>query len=195
MREPEQAEGAVSEPSAWIRRHAGLVAPGARVLDLAAGSGRHARFFASRGASVVAVDRDAGALSALAGVDGVETRCTDLEAAAWPLAGELFDAVVVSRYLHRPHFDDILALLAPSGTLLYETFAAGNERYGRPSNPAFLLEPGELLDRVRGRLVVVAFEQGAEGDPPIAVLQRVAAVGRARAWPPPIAVSPAPIAD
>jgi SAM-dependent methyltransferase len=185
----------MSEPSAWIRRHAGLVAPGARVLDLAAGSGRHARFFAGRSATVVAVDRDADALSALAGVDGVETRCADLEAAAWPLAGEVFDAVIVSRYLHRPRFDDVLALLGPSGTLLYETFAAGNERYGRPSNPAFLLEPGELLERVRGRLVVVAFEQGAEGDPPTAVLQRLAAVGRARAWPPPIVARAAPIAD
>ncbi|HEX7328012.1 MAG TPA: class I SAM-dependent methyltransferase [Casimicrobiaceae bacterium] len=185
----------MSEPSAWVRRYAGLVAPGARVLDLAAGSGRHARFFAGRGARVVAVDRDADALSALAGIDGVEVRCADLEAAAWPLAGEMFDAVIVSRYLYRPRFDALLELLAPAGALLYETFAAGNERYGRPSNPAFLLEPGELLDRVRGRLVVVAFEQGAEGDPPAAVLQRLAAVGRARAWPPPIATATPPIAD
>lgn len=185
----------MSEPSAWIRRHAGLVASGARVLDVAAGGGRHARFFAGRGARVVAVDRDADTLSTLTGVDGVETRCADLEAGAWPLAGEVFDAVIVSRYLHRPRFDALLALVAPAGALLYETFAAGNERYGRPSNPAFLLEPGELLERVRGRLVVVAFEQGAEGDPPTAVLQRLAAVGRARAWPPPIAAWPAPIAD
>lgn len=177
----------MSAPSPWIARHAALVAPGARVLDLAAGSGRHARFFAARGAHVVAIDRDPEALSALDGVDGVDVRCADLEAAAWPLAGETFDAVVVTRYLHRPRFDDVVALLAPAGALLYETFAVGNERYGRPSNPSFLLAPGELLERVRGRLVVVAFEQGAEGNPPTAVVQRLAAVGRARSWPPRVA--------
>jgi SAM-dependent methyltransferase len=176
----------MSEASAWILRHAGLVSPGARVLDLAAGSGRHARLFAARGAAVVAIDRDAGALGALAAVAGVEVRCADLEGPVWPLAGESFDAVIVSRYLHRPRFDDVLALLAPAGTLLYETFAVGNERFGRPTNPAFLLEPGELLERVHERLVVVDFEQGAHGQPPTAVVQRLAAVGRARVWPPPI---------
>jgi len=176
----------MSEASAWILRHAGLVSPGARVLDLAAGSGRHARLFAARGATVVAIDRDAGALGALAAVAGVEVRCADLEGPVWPLAGESFDAVIVSRYLHRPRFDDVLALLAPAGTLLYETFAVGNERFGRPTNPAFLLEPGELLERVHERLVVVDFEQGAHGQPPTAVVQRLAAVGRARVWPPPI---------
>ena len=186
MRRSARAEGALSEPSPWIRRHAGLVAPGARVLDLAAGTGRHARLFAARGASVVAIDRDAEALAALAGVDGVEVRCADLEGPAWPLTGETFDAVIVSRYLYRPRFDDVVGLVAPEGTLLYETFATGNDRFGRPSNPAFLLEPGELLERVRGRLVVVDFEQGVEGNPPTAVVQRLAAVGRARAWPPPI---------
>lgn len=175
----------MTAPSPWIVRHAGLVAPAARVLDLAAGSGRHALVFAARGARVVAIDRDAAALAAIAGVDGIEARCADLETPVWPLAGETFDAVIVSRYLHRPRFDDLLALVAPAGTLLYETFAAGNERYGRPSNPAFLLEPGELLERVRGRLVVVAFEQGEAGHPPSAVVQRLAAVGRARTWPPP----------
>ena len=176
----------MSEASAWILRHAGLVSPGARVLDLAAGSGRHARLFAARGATVVAIDCDAGALGALAAVAGVEVRCADLEGPVWPLAGETFDAVIVSRYLHRPRFDDVLALLAPAGTLLYETFAVGNERFGRPTNPAFLLEPGELLERVHERLVVVDFEQGAHGQPPAAVVQRLAAVGRARVWPPPI---------
>lgn len=174
-------------PSPWFVRHAGLVAEGARLLDVAAGTGRHARFFAARGAEVVAVDRDATALASLAGVPRVSTRVLDLEDERWPLAGERFDAVIVSRYLHRPRFDDLLALLEPAGTLLYETFAAGNERYGRPSNPAFLLEPGELLARVSAKLVVVAFEQGSTGQPPAAVIERLAAVGNGRVWPPPLA--------
>ena len=172
-------------PSAWVTRFAPLVPAGACVLDVAAGGGRHARHFAARGARVLAVDRDAQALASLDGVDGVETLVADLEAGAWPLRTAIFDAIVVVHYLHRPSFDALLAALAPDGVLLYETFAQGNERYGRPANPAFLLAPGELLARVHGRLTVVAFEQGDEaGADARRVVQRIAAVGAARAWPP-----------
>jgi SAM-dependent methyltransferase len=173
------------EPSPWIARFAHLVASGARVLDLACGHGRHARLFAGRGARVLAVDRDAVALSTLAGIPGIETRVVDLEANGWPLGNERFDAIVVTNYLHRPLFAPMLAALAPAGALLYETFAAGNEAYGRPSNPAFLLERNELAEVLGKRLTIVAFEQGhlsAHGHD--AVVQRVAAVGTAHAWPP-----------
>ena len=173
-------------PSAWFARFAPLVAPGARVLDLACGRGRHARFFASRGAIVTAVDRDGSALAALAGVAGVTTREVDLEAGAWPLGDERFDAVVVANYLHRPLLAPLAAALAPAGVLLYETFARGNEAYGRPSNPDFLLVPGELLAFAAGAgLTAVAFEQGhAESAGRHAVIQRLAAVGPAHPWPP-----------
>ena len=174
------------EPSAWVRRFAPLVATGARVLDVAAGRGRHARYFAQRGARVLAVDRDAEALAALDGVPGVETRVADLEAGDWPLPGEIFDAIVVVNYLHRPLLPHLLDALAPDGALLYETFAIGNERFGRPSNPAFLLREGELLELARGRLCVVAFEQGRIDDGRIAVVQRLAAVGRERSGPLPL---------
>jgi SAM-dependent methyltransferase len=176
-------------PSPWIVRFAPLVAPGARVLDLAAGHGRHALFFAQRGARVVAVDRDAAALATLA-AHGVETRVADLEQAAWPFAGERFDAIVVVHYLHRALFPHLLAALAGDGALLYETFAHGNAAYGKPSNPAFLLQPGELLSLTRERLTVVAFEQGRVDGAAPAVIQRLAAVGRDRAWPPPLPPSP-----
>jgi SAM-dependent methyltransferase len=161
------------------------VTAGARVLDLACGHGRHARHFAARGCHVLAVDRDAVALAALAGLPGIETRRLDLEAGAWPLAGEHFDAIVVANYLHRPSFAPLFDALAADGALLCETFAAGNEAFGRPSNPAFLLQPAELLERVRDRLTVVAFEQGivAAGDRSC-VVQRLAAVGPDRPWPP-----------
>ena len=176
--------------SPWIARHAALLARGARVLDLAAGHGRHARWLAARGHRVLAVDRDAEALAVLAGVAGVETRVVDLESGPWPLAGERFDAIVVANYLHRPTFDALLATLAPGGVLLYETFAAGHEAYGRPSRRDFLLDEGELIDRLRGRLAIVAYEAGRierAGGP--AVIQRVAAVGPAhpRPWPLPVA--------
>jgi SAM-dependent methyltransferase len=169
-----------------MRRFASLVPPGARVLDVAAGRGRHARLFAAQGARVLAVDRDAGALAELDAVSGVTTRVADLEGAPWPFAGEGFDAIVVANYLHRPLLPHLLAALAADGALLYETFASGNERFGRPSNPAFLLAAGELADAVRDRLTLVAFEQGlVEGERP-AVVQRIAAIGRARPWPPPL---------
>ena len=178
---------AVLQPSRWIARFAGLVAPGARVLDVAAGTGRHARLFAARGAEVVAVDRDEEALAALRDVTGIQTRVADLEGAAWPLSRENFDAIVVTNYLHRPRLRDLLGALAGDGVLLYETFAAGNERFGRPSKPDFLLRNGELLDVVRGYCTVVAFEQGSiETGAQPAVVQRLAAVGPKRAWPPPL---------
>jgi SAM-dependent methyltransferase len=166
----------IEDPSPWIERWAGLVAPGSRILDLASGAGRHARLFAAAGHSVLAVDRDVEALAGLAGVPGVETRIADLETGVWPLAGETFGGVVVSRYLHRPHFDAVLALVADGGVLLYETYAVGQELLGRPKRPEFLLRQGELLERVRGCLEVVAFEQGRTKGEPGAVMQRIAAV-------------------
>ena len=182
---PRSAPHGSLAPSTWILRFAPLVAAGSRVLDLACGNGRHARLFASRGASVVAVDRDASAIARLVDVPDVIARVVDLEAAIWPLGGESFDAVIVANYLYRPRLDALVDLVAPDGLLLYETFAAGNEAFGRPSNPAFLLAPGELLTLCRERLDVMAFEQGhvrrATGD---AVVQRVAATGRQRKWPP-----------
>jgi SAM-dependent methyltransferase len=169
--------------SPWIVRFGALVPVGARLLDLAAGHGRHARFFAARGVRVLAVDRDAAALASFASVPGIETRALDLETGAWPLAGERFDAIVAVNYLHRALFPHLLDALAEDGALLYETFAVGNEAYGKPSNPDFLLTRDELLRFARDRLTVVAFEQGVlEGEPP-AVVQRLAAVGRARRWP------------
>ena len=175
-------------PSAWIERFAHLVPAGARLLDVAAGSGRHARFFAERGAHVVAVDRDADALAALLHLPGVETRVADLEGAAWPLPDECFDAIVVVNYLHRALFPQLFAALAPDGALLYDTFASGNEALGRPSNPAFLLRESELLERARERLTIVAFEQGRIDQERPAVVQRLAAVGHARRWPPSLAI-------
>jgi SAM-dependent methyltransferase len=167
-------------------RYAGLIAPGARVLDLAAGHGRHAVFFAGRGARVLAVDRDAGALATYASTPGVETRVVDLEAGRWPFEAQRFDAIVAIHYLHRPLLKHILNALKDDGVVLYETFAVGNEAYGKPTNPDFLLVPGELLELARGELTVVAFEQGLAAGECAAVVQRLAAVGRGRSWPTPL---------
>ncbi len=162
--------------SAWVRRFAPLIRPGGEVLDFACGAGRHARWFAACGWRVEAVDRDAEAIGALAGVPGVRTRQADLEQGAWPYRGRQFDAVVVTNYLFRAHFELLLELVAPGGVLIYETFMAGNERFGKPSSPAFLLAPNELLRRVHDGWTVVAFEQGVvEGERPAAI-QRICAL-------------------
>jgi SAM-dependent methyltransferase len=162
-------------PSAWVSRWLGAMPPG-EVLDLACGRGRHARLLAAAGHAVLALDRDAAALDALAGVPGVTTVCADLEdGRPWPLGGQRFSAIVVTSYLHRPLFAAIAASLAPGGLLVYETFMLGNERHGRPSSPAFLLQPGELLGFAALGLEIVAFEQGLRERPGPAMVQRLCA--------------------
>lgn len=170
--------GCGGDPSPWIARFAPLVAAGGAVLDVACGSGRHLHHFHRLGHPVTGIDRDTGGMAGLAGVEGVTIVTADLEnGSPWPLPDDArFAAVVVTNYLHRPLFPRLLDALAPGGVLLYETFASGNERYGRPSRPAFLLQPGELIERVAGRLTVVAYEHGLSPGPRPAVIQRVAAV-------------------
>jgi SAM-dependent methyltransferase len=164
----------VDQPSAWVRRFVPLIRPGGLVLDLAAGSGRHSRLLLESGFTLRAVDRDVSALGRLAG-PRCEVRRIDLESGAgWPL-GDGYDGIVVTNYLHRSLLPAIAAALAPDGILIYETFARGNERFGRPRNPDFLLRPGELLEAFT-TLTVVAFEQGEVSVPRPAVVQRLAAV-------------------
>jgi len=141
------------------------------VLDVACGSGRHLRWLAARGLQVTGVDRDAAALAPLQGLGRIVT--ADIESAPWPFAGETFDAVVVTHYLWRALMPTIVASVADGGVLIYETFALGNEAFGKPSNPAFLLRPGELLEHARG-LHVIAYEDGLLADPARRV-QRLAA--------------------
>ena len=144
-------------------------------MDLACGSGRHSRLLAALGYQVLAVDRDAGALASFGGVARIETHVADLESAPWPFAGRTFGGIVVTNYLHRPLFESILHALAPRGLLIYETFAAGNEKFGKPSNPAFLLRPGELLALAGDVLRVVAYEDVQVADPRPAMVQRLCA--------------------
>jgi SAM-dependent methyltransferase len=156
------------QPSGWVRRWAELVTRGP-VLDVAAGGGRHAILFAERGLEVVAVDREAQS------IPGVRFVQADLEGGgAWPFAGQRFAAIVVTNYLHRPLLPTLEGALAEGGVLIYETFMVGNEEFGRPSNPAFLLRPGELLQAFRG-LTPIAFEQGYVERPKPAMIQRLCA--------------------
>ena len=152
---------------------AGLVAADAAVLDGAAGGGRHTRFFADRGNTVTAIDRDVSALAAQPNIEIVQADLED--GSLWPLPGRIFGAVVVTNYLHRPLFPALLGALTLGGVLLYETFMEGNERFGRPRQPEFLLKDGELLGLVRGGFSVVAYEARMISEPKMAMVQRIAA--------------------
>ena len=157
-------------PSEWVLRWAQLVERGP-VLDVACGAGRHAILFAERGFEVYALDRDDQVLPG-----SIRFVKADLEdGSPWPWPGKRFAAIVVTNYLHRPLFPRLVESLEPGAVLIYETFMLGNERYGRPSNPNFLLRPGELLEAF-ATLGVVAFEQGTVERPKKAVVQRICVI-------------------
>lgn len=169
------------QPSAWVARFAGLI-PVGEVLDLACGSGRHAKLLAGLGYRVTAVDRDHERLALVAG-QKIETLALDLETGrkdSWPFAAGRFAGIIVTNYLHRPLFSSILAALAPGGILIYETFAEGNAQFGKPSNPDFLLKRGELLDIARAAsptpLRILAYEDGFVSRPHPAIVQRICAI-------------------
>ena len=152
-------------PSAWVKRWAHLLPSNenvldhesVQILDLACGHGRHMQFLAGLGHRVLGVDRNAEALKTAS--QWGETLQADIENAAWPLKGRSFTGVVVTNYLWRDLFPQILNSVAEGGVLIYETFSHGNQAFGKPSRPEFLLQPGELLQRCSG-LRIVAFEEG-----------------------------------
>jgi SAM-dependent methyltransferase len=173
------------DPSPWVVRFANLVSSRGDVLDIACGAGRHTRLFLARGHRVIAVDRDLSGIADLAEHPKLEKVEADLEVeTAFALAGRRFAAVVVTNYLHRPLIASLVAAVDADGVFIYETFSAGNERLGRPKNPDFLLQPGELLDAVRGHLRVIAYEDLVVVDEPSpAAIQRICAIGPNRAVP------------
>jgi SAM-dependent methyltransferase len=170
----------ITEPSPWVKRFAPLIPENGAVLDLAAGGGRHSHYLQGLGHAVTAIDRD---VSGLTGLDGAEIIEADLEAEPAPFApggvlhGRTFAGICVINYLHRALMDDLVGALAPGGVLIYETFARGNEAFVRPRNPDHLLKSGELLDLVRGRLQIVAYEHGLDEAAEIpGVKERICAV-------------------
>ena len=167
----------VSLPSAWASRWLNGSSRRGRLLDLACGSGRHSRLAIELGYEVLAVDKDA---LALAGVpQGARKLQADLESEDAPERFfrpnvKQFDVVLVTNYLYRPHFERMLDCVAPEGLLVYETFAAGNAQFGRPSNPDFLLQPRELLYRLNTDWHILGYEDGVcQGR---ARVQRIAAI-------------------
>ena len=175
MGKTDSQQHSVDRPSDWVARWVNQIRPRGTVLDLACGSGRHSRFLASQGFRVSAVDNDEQALQGLRDRAGITTVSADLESDPWPLQNAKFDGVVVTNYLHRALFPYIIGALAAGGVLIYETFAVGNERFGKPSNPAFLLRPGELLELAAPGLRVIAYEDIEVTSPKPAKVQRICA--------------------
>ena len=162
-------------PSQWIVRFASLIKSQGVVLDLACGSGRHAKWLAQQGYQVHALDRDAIATANMQSIDGISITTLDLETTEPPTFEHSYDGIIVSRYLHRPLMTTLATILKPGGILIYETFMRGNERFGQPSNPNFLLMPDELLNTYSPLLKVIDFEQGEISEPKPAMLQRICA--------------------
>lgn len=166
-----------SGPSPWVLRFAPRVPAGGPVLDLACGAGRHVRLFLERGHPVTAVDIDLSEIADVRDHPRLEALEVNLEdGRPFPFPGRRFAGVIVANYLHRPLLPALVAAVAPGGTLIYETFAKGNEKFGRPRRPEHLTDPGELLEAVRGRLRVLAYEDLIIKDPRPAAVQRICAV-------------------
>lgn len=164
-------------PSPWISRFANLIEPGGLVLDLACGSGRHSKFMLARGHRVTALDIEIAKLGDLAALPSLEAVSADLEdGSPWPLGNRQYSAVIVTNYLYRPLMPAIAAAVQSGGLLLYETFAEGNEKHGRPANPDHLLRRGELLQLAQSSgFTILAYEDLEETSPRPACRQRLAA--------------------
>lgn len=170
----------LNAPSAWVQAAVQAVwgthrpCKGLKALDLACGGGRHAVYLAEQGFAVHAVDRQVPDQSGWP--QQIQFEQIDLEQPVWPLPAAYYDLIVVTNYLYRPHFDALLASLKPEGgVLVYETFMAGNARFGSPKNPDFLLEPGELLQRLSSAQIM-RFEQGQRTTSGPAMIQRLVAI-------------------
>lgn len=170
-------------PSNWLKRFGPLLqAQSGTILDLACGAGRNSLYLKSLNLPVLGVDREAQGFHAL-NIAGVKTMQFDLAAGElgydWPFGENAFAAIVVCNYLHRPLFPHLIASLQDNGLLIYETFAAGNENFGKPANPAFLLQTGELLLQMQSnrqiQMSVLAYEEGYIDFPKPAVVQRICA--------------------
>ena len=170
------AHDLILNPSPWVRRFTPLISKGGLVLDLACGSGRHAKLISGLGHKVLAVDQDITAVGSLQDPLIISKRL-NLEGEEWPFIDEEFCAIVVTNYLYRPHLDQLPKMLQMGGVLIYETFAVGNGDFGKPSNPNFLLNTGELLAfAARHELKVLAYEDIYVDEPKPAMVQRLCAV-------------------
>lgn len=155
-------------PATWLVSNRSLLPASGRAADVACGRGRNALWLAHQGFDTTAIDREPASLAAIeerARREGLPVRplMMDLEDGDATLGDQVYDVIVVVHYLHRLLFPALLAALRPGGVLVYETFTVAQAARGRPTNPAFLLEPGELARLVAPLDVLAAREGDYEG--------------------------------
>ncbi len=174
MNHPEKL--AASAPSEWVMRFLPLIPDSGAILDLACGSGRHLRCLPDRNQPLVGIDKDLNRVSDLAGNPNIHLHQMDLEQPNIELPDRIYAGIIVTNYLHRPLLARLGDYLSAGGVLIYETFAQGNENFGHPRNPDFLLTPNELLNIFTNQLQIVAFEQGHTETPRPAIIQRICGI-------------------
>ena len=171
------------ETSDWVRRFLPGIKQAGSILDVACGAGRHMRLALELGYTVTGIDKNLSRLEDLAARTDVGLIEADLESGrAFPLKDMAYDGVIVTNYLWRPILSDIIGCVADDGVLIYETFAAGHARHGKPCNPDFLLRANELIEAALPRLTIVAYEHGLRGGEFPKIVQRIAACGRGHPW-------------
>ena len=131
------------------------------LLDFASGNGRNSIPLSNKNIFVTAIDKDQNKLNKYKKLNNINAICFDLETKQeWPLVRENFDIIIVVNYLYRPKTKKLVNLLKKDGFLFYETFSIGNEKYGSPKNPNFLLKHGELLKIFGNKLLPLSFYDG-----------------------------------
>ena len=165
------------EPSQWLVDHEDLVPRTGEALDVASGHGRNAFWLARHGLHTLAVDRDADAIAAL-NAEAERLRLplrgqvVDLESGPSRLPVRGYDVIVVVHYLHRSLFPALRDALRAGGLLVYETFTRAQALRGKPTNPDFLLEPGELFALVEPLEILAQREGEFEGKMLASVIAR-----------------------
>lgn len=166
----------MAQISEWVRRYYRQFPKNGFILDLAGGTGRHARFLSQKGFKILLVDNQISKAKDLQNVEGIKLVECDLEDGnSLPFPASTFQGIVVTNYLYRPIFPQLLCLLEVGGILIYETFAVGHEKYGRPTNPDYLLKSGELINLVSPQMRVIAYEEHSITRPTKAYVQSLVA--------------------
>ena len=163
------------KPSTWIMNqiNALKIRRKINILDFASGNGRHAINLSKNYSMITAIDKDIEKLNLYKNIENINTICFDLETdEEWPLEKESFDIIIVTNYLYRPRIKDLASFLKKGGFLFYETFAVGNENYGRPINPNYLLKDKELIDIFKGKCEILYYFQGKVVNDKTSIIQR-----------------------
>ncbi len=166
----------MAQISEWVKRFYSQIPKNGLILDLAGGSGRHTRFLAQKGFKLILLDNQIAKAKHLQNVENIELMEYNVEGgSSLPFLTSSFKGIVVTNYLYRPIFPQLICLLDDGGVLIYETFAVGHEKYGRPTNPDFLLKSGELISRISPQMRIIAYEERLITWPAKAYVQRIAA--------------------